>query len=293
VFAEDQQHLTDLQNEISIKERLIGQLESSQKKLHSLRLQYDEKLAMLEKKIVETELERDKAFASHGQLSVLASILHAYTHCFSGQVEKPGRRAEVGQGARRVRGEDRPTEERIEATSGDQPREPATGEGSAGKPEPVEPAASRAERHAQCQGEPSALARTRLSLKRVGAQVALLRRMKEESARARQVEQQRARQAAQQAKEARRREAELRGLQLDRQRRELVLQRRQEELQLLRRAQRRAPNARRLSDRTLQLRWRRLEKRVRSPPGPRLALVERRSLLCRFRPRSASANSRP
>ena len=52
--------LADLSTEISIKEKLIGELESSQKKLQSLKTQYEEKLSLLHNKIKETETERDQ-----------------------------------------------------------------------------------------------------------------------------------------------------------------------------------------------------------------------------------------
>ena len=52
--------LADLSTEISIKEKLIDELEMSQKKLQSLKTQYEEKLSLLHNKIKETESERDQ-----------------------------------------------------------------------------------------------------------------------------------------------------------------------------------------------------------------------------------------
>ena len=52
--------LADLSTEISIKEKLIDELETSQKKLQSLKTQYEEKLSLLHNKIKETETERDQ-----------------------------------------------------------------------------------------------------------------------------------------------------------------------------------------------------------------------------------------
>ena len=52
--------LADLSTEISIKEKLIDELEMSQKKLQSLKTQYEEKLSLLHNKIKETETERDQ-----------------------------------------------------------------------------------------------------------------------------------------------------------------------------------------------------------------------------------------
>lgn len=56
--------LADLSTEISIKEKLIDELETSQKKIHTLKTQYEEKLSLLHNKIKETETERDQVGAS-------------------------------------------------------------------------------------------------------------------------------------------------------------------------------------------------------------------------------------
>lgn len=52
--------LAELSTEISIKEKLIDELETSQKKIQSLKTQYEEKLSLLHNKIKETETERDQ-----------------------------------------------------------------------------------------------------------------------------------------------------------------------------------------------------------------------------------------
>ena len=51
--------LADLSTEISIKQKLIEELENSQKRLNNMKLHYEEKLSLLERKIKETETERD------------------------------------------------------------------------------------------------------------------------------------------------------------------------------------------------------------------------------------------
>ncbi|XP_064602279.1 kinesin-like protein KIF21A isoform X2 [Liolophura sinensis] len=60
--------LAELTCEISIKQKLIDELEMSQKKLHTLRIQYEEKLTQLQAKIRETEIERDTVLANLGQV---------------------------------------------------------------------------------------------------------------------------------------------------------------------------------------------------------------------------------
>ena len=59
--------LADLTCEISIKEKLIEELENSQKRLHAMRSQYEEKLILLQDKIRTTEVERDKVLSSMGK----------------------------------------------------------------------------------------------------------------------------------------------------------------------------------------------------------------------------------
>ena len=51
--------LADLTTEIAIKEKLIDELEQSQKKIQVLKTQYEEKLTLLQNKIKETQDERD------------------------------------------------------------------------------------------------------------------------------------------------------------------------------------------------------------------------------------------
>lgn len=63
------ENLADLTCEISIKQKLIEELELSQKRLHTLRIHYEEKLLSLESKIRETELERDRVLANLGRSS--------------------------------------------------------------------------------------------------------------------------------------------------------------------------------------------------------------------------------
>src|SRR5690606_6659125 len=55
-----QDNLADVQAEINIKERLIFELERSEKRLAELRSTYEKKLAELSLRIKQTEAERDK-----------------------------------------------------------------------------------------------------------------------------------------------------------------------------------------------------------------------------------------
>lgn len=55
-----QADLADLTCEIEIKQKLIDELENSQRRLQTLKHQYEEKLVLLQNKIRDTQLERDR-----------------------------------------------------------------------------------------------------------------------------------------------------------------------------------------------------------------------------------------
>ena len=54
------EELAELTTEIEIKERLVEELEASQHRMQLMKTQYEEKLALLSRKIKETEEERDQ-----------------------------------------------------------------------------------------------------------------------------------------------------------------------------------------------------------------------------------------
>ncbi|XP_033638364.1 kinesin-like protein KIF21A isoform X2 [Asterias rubens] len=64
-----QEDLADLACEINIKQRLIEELETSQRRLQTLKAQYEMKMVSLQDKIRETELERDKILTNMGSLT--------------------------------------------------------------------------------------------------------------------------------------------------------------------------------------------------------------------------------
>lgn len=58
--------LANLTCEITIKQKLIQELEQTQKKMNSLRAHYEGQVQQLALKIKETEMERDKVLANIG-----------------------------------------------------------------------------------------------------------------------------------------------------------------------------------------------------------------------------------
>ncbi|XP_061107057.1 kinesin-like protein KIF21A isoform X2 [Conger conger] len=63
-----QADLANITCEIAIKQKLIDELENSQRRLHTLKLQYEQKLMMLQSKIRDTQLERDRVLHSMGSV---------------------------------------------------------------------------------------------------------------------------------------------------------------------------------------------------------------------------------
>uniref|UniRef100_A0A3Q2SSE6 Kinesin family member 21A n=1 Tax=Fundulus heteroclitus TaxID=8078 RepID=A0A3Q2SSE6_FUNHE len=63
-----QADLANITCEIAIKQKLIDELENSQRRLHTLKQQYEQKLTMLHNKIRDTQLERDKVLHNMGSM---------------------------------------------------------------------------------------------------------------------------------------------------------------------------------------------------------------------------------
>ncbi|CAG01175.1 unnamed protein product, partial [Tetraodon nigroviridis] len=63
-----QADLANITCEIAIKQKLIDELENSQRRLHTLKQQYEQKLMMLQNKIRDTQLERDKVLHNIGSV---------------------------------------------------------------------------------------------------------------------------------------------------------------------------------------------------------------------------------
>ncbi|XP_053372080.1 kinesin-like protein KIF21A isoform X4 [Clarias gariepinus] len=61
-----QADLANITCEIAIKQKLIDELENSQRRLHTLKQQYEQKLMMLQSKIRDTQLERDRVLQNMG-----------------------------------------------------------------------------------------------------------------------------------------------------------------------------------------------------------------------------------
>lgn len=85
--------LADLSTEISIKEKLIDELEMSQKKIQTLKTQYEEKLSLLHNKIKETETERDHVGVINSLSFILMLVLGSSSVLFFRRRDVRGRSA--------------------------------------------------------------------------------------------------------------------------------------------------------------------------------------------------------
>lgn len=66
IDGEMQAELNDLSSDIELKTKLIEELEKSQQRMQTMRQHYEEKLNVLNVKIINTQLERDQVLANMG-----------------------------------------------------------------------------------------------------------------------------------------------------------------------------------------------------------------------------------
>ena len=69
--SEFNEELVDLTSEISLKQKLIEELETSQKRLHAMKQQYENKLVALQTRITVTQEERDKVLKNMGNAKTI------------------------------------------------------------------------------------------------------------------------------------------------------------------------------------------------------------------------------
>ncbi|XP_061688758.1 kinesin-like protein KIF21B isoform X2 [Syngnathoides biaculeatus] len=192
-----QADLADLTCEIEIKQKLIDELENSQRRLLMLKLQYEEKLILLQNKIRDTQLERDR---------VLQNLMSMENY--------------TEEKANRIKQE---YEKRLKEMNRDLLKLQAAQKEHAR----LLKNQSRYERELKkLQAEVNEMKK---------AKVAVMKQMKEEQQRRRLVEAKRNREIAQLKKEQRRQEFQIRALESQKRQQELVLRRKTQEVTALRR----------------------------------------------------------
>ncbi|XP_046291928.1 kinesin-like protein KIF21A isoform X11 [Marmota monax] len=195
--ANYQADLANITCEIAIKQKLIDELENSQKRLQTLKRQYEEKLMMLQHKIRDTQLERDQVLQNLGSVE-------SYSE------EK----------AKKVKSE---YEKKLQAMNKELQRLQTA----------QKEHARLLKNQSQYEKQLKKLQQDVMEMKKT--KVRLMKQMKEEQEKARQTESRRNREIAQLKKDQRKRDHQLRLLEAQKRNQEVVLRRKTEEVTALRR----------------------------------------------------------
>ncbi|XP_049639721.1 kinesin-like protein KIF21A isoform X4 [Suncus etruscus] len=195
--ANYQADLANITCEIAIKQKLIDELENSQKRLQTLKKQYEEKLVMLQHKIRDTQLERDQVLQNLGSVE-------SYSE------EK----------AKKVKSE---YEKKLQAMNKELQRLQTA----------QKEHARLLKNQSQYEKQLRKLQQDVMEMKKT--KVRLMKQMKEEQEKARQTESRRNREIAQLKKDQRKRDHQLRLLEAQKRNQEVVLRRKTEEVTALRR----------------------------------------------------------
>uniref|UniRef100_A0A3B5A3M1 Kinesin-like protein KIF21B n=1 Tax=Stegastes partitus TaxID=144197 RepID=A0A3B5A3M1_9TELE len=195
--ANFQADLADLTCEIEIKQKLIDELENSQRRLLMLKLQYEEKLILLQNKIRDTQLERDRVLQN---LMSMENYTEEKANKIKQEYEK--RLKEMNRDLLKLQAAQK-EHARLLKNQGRYERELK-----------------------KLQAEVNEMKK---------AKVTLMKQMKEEQQRRRMVEAKRNREIAQLKKEQRRQEYQIRALESQKRQQEMVLRRKTQEVTALRR----------------------------------------------------------
>ncbi|XP_023567192.1 kinesin-like protein KIF21A [Octodon degus] len=195
--ANYQADLANITCEIAIKQKLIDELENSQKRLQTLKKQYEEKLMMLQHKIRDTQLERDQVLQNLGSVESCSE-------------EK----------AKKIKSE---YEKKLQAMNKELQRLQAA----------QKEHARLLKNQSQYEKQLKKLQQDVMEMKKT--KVRLMKQMKEEQEKARLTESRRNREIAQLKKDQRKRDHQLRLLEAQKRNQEVVLRRKTEEVTALRR----------------------------------------------------------
>ncbi|KAM9673110.1 kinesin-like protein KIF21A [Trichechus inunguis] len=195
--ANYQADLANITCEIAIKQKLIDELENSQKRLQTLKKQYEEKLMMLQHKIRDTQLERDQVLQNLGSVESCSE-------------EK----------AKKIKSE---YEKKLQAMNKELQRLQTA----------QKEHAKLLKNQSQYEKQLKKLQQDVMEMKKT--KVRLMKQMKEEQEKARLTESRRNREIAQLKKDQRKRDHQLRLLEAQKRNQEVILRRKTEEVTALRR----------------------------------------------------------
>lgn len=224
------EELVELTSEISLKQKLIEELETSQKRLHIMKQQYETKLLALEQRIVSTEEERDK---------VLKSLT-------PGSGDSPEKVNRIKQEYQEKLGKLQSEVKKLKTAQKEHSK--------------------LLKNQAQYERQVEKLKSEVLDMKR--NKVKLVQKMKETDKRHREMETQRNREMSTLKKQTRKNESRIKSLESEKRMKELALKRKSEEVSLLRKAQRRIsqirnPNKKsKLNAKTAKTRWQQVENKI-------------------------------
>lgn len=228
------EELVELTSEISLKQKLIEELETSQKRLHIMKQQYETKLLALEQRIQATQEERDK-------------VLKNMDGKFSAEPEKVNKiKSEYQEKLNKLQGEVK----KLKTAQKEH--------------------AKLLRNQAQYEKQVEKLKNEVLEMKR--NKVKLVQKMKEESVRHREMEAKRNREMSTLKKQSRKNESKIKSLEAEKRMKELALKRKNEEVSLLRRAQRRQSQIRntpkshgkgqKLNNKSAKSKWQTIEAKI-------------------------------
>merc|ERR1719483_773044 len=223
------EELVELTSEISLKQKLIEELEMSQKRMASMKHQYENKLLELNNRIHHTQEERDKVLKNLGGKSVVPEELNKVKKDYQEKLDKLQGEVKKLQAAKKEH-------------------------------------AKLLKSQGQYEKQLTKLKTDVLDMKRT--KVKLVQKMKEETNRHRELEIRKNREVATLKKEGRKNESKIKSLETEKRLKETVLKRKQEEVVVLRKNARKISsmaskkNGVKVSQKSIKTKWQSVEKKI-------------------------------
>ena len=222
------EEIVELTSEISLKQKLIEELEMSQKRMASMKQQYEKKLLELNNRIVQTQEERDKVLKNMGGKAALPDNMKKVKKDYEDKLDKLQGEVKKLQAAKKEH-------------------------------------AKLLKSQGQYEKQLTKLKSDVLDMKR--AKVKLVQKMKEESNRHREMELRKNKELAQLKKETRKHESKIKSLETEKRLKETVLKRKQEEVESLRKTARKkssmmANKNKKVSQKVMKTKWQNIEKKI-------------------------------
>ena len=228
ICNEINEEIVELTSEISLKQKLIEELEMSQKRMASMKQQYEKKLLELNNRIVQTQEERDKVLKNMGGKAAQPDTMNKIKKDYEEKLDKLQGEVKKLQAAKKEH-------------------------------------AKLLKSQGQYEKQLTKLKSEVLDMKKV--KVKLVQKMKEESNRHREMELRKNRELAQLKKETRKHESKIKTLENEKRLKETVLKRKQEEVESLRKTARKKSSMavnknKKVSQKVMKTKWQSIEKKI-------------------------------